>query len=64
MGLVKLKVWAVVDRYGHMSSISKEFPVLKEEEYSIPMTLTLGHTWREGFDAWMATVKDSIKSYL
>jgi hypothetical protein len=57
LGLTKVKIWAVVDQFGDIKQIAHEFPKLDEEEYSVPMTLTLGHSWREGFDAWWANAK-------
>lgn len=61
LGITKVKIWASVDKFGDIKCISPSFPTLEEEEYCVPMTLTLGHSWVEGFDAWLANVKTMVR---
>ena len=58
---LKVKMWAVVDEWGDILSINHLFPnKVKDDEYVIPVTLHIGHTWWEGFCAWWAAVKANI----
>jgi hypothetical protein len=57
LGITKVKIWAIVDEFGDVICVSHTFPKLGEKEYCVPMTLTLGHSWKEGFDAWWANAK-------
>ena len=58
---LKVRMWAVVDEWGDILSVKHLFPnKVEENEYVIPVTLHVGHTWREGFGAWWAAVKANL----
>ena len=55
LGLSKIHVYAIVDKWGDILRVDKE-AVCKEDQYAVPMTMTLGHTWVEGVKAWIANL--------
>ena len=58
---LKIRMWAVVDDYGDILSIKHFFPEdVNRKEYVIPVTLTMGHTWLEGFGAYLAAVRANL----
>ena len=62
--ITKVRVYAIVDAYGGITCVSKELPIMKDNEYAVPMTLTLGHNWVEGVVAWLANLEGEVRSYL
>jgi hypothetical protein len=54
-------MWAIVDGYGDILSVKHLFPnSVNDDEYVIPVTLHVGHTWSEGFSAWWAAFKANV----
>jgi len=53
--LSKIRVYAIVDKWGDIIRVDKE-AVCNKDQYAVPMTLTLGHSWWEGFLAWKANL--------
>ena len=61
---LKVKMWAVVDSWGDILSVNHLFPdKVCDDEYIIPVTLSVGHNWWEGLDAWWAAVKANWWGY-
>jgi hypothetical protein len=52
-GITKVRVYAIVDKFGDIKRVDKE-DTCKGDQYAVPMTMTLGHTWVEGAKAWLA----------
>ena len=56
LGLSKIHVYAIVDKWGDIVSVDKSGRC-GADQYAVPMTMTLGHSWWEGFLAWKANLK-------
>jgi len=56
MFLSKVRVYAIVDKWGDIVSVDKSGRC-GADQYAVPMTMTLGHSWWEGFLAWKANLK-------
>jgi hypothetical protein len=61
--ITKVRVYAIVNEYGTIVSVDAE-PVCKSDQYAVPVTISLGHSWDEGFIAWLMNVRAEIKSFL
>jgi len=53
--LSKVRVYAIVDKWGDIVEVNKN-GVCGDKHYAVPMTMTLGHSWWEGFLAWKANL--------